>query len=78
MNADPVTKNALTAGGGLEFFIRNDLALRAEVVHATVFGSQSNGEGIVAYPIPPADDRAFVLPHDRPVIRTTLGGISTP
>jgi len=50
LNADPVTKNALTAGGGLEFFIRNDLALRAEVVHATVFGSQRNGEGIVAYP----------------------------
>ena len=31
VNADQVTKNALTAGGGLEVYIRSDLALRADV-----------------------------------------------
>lgn len=49
INADPVTKNALTAGGGLEFYIRSDLALRADVSNATVFGRQYGREGIVAY-----------------------------
>lgn len=48
-NADPVTKNALTIGGGLEFFLRSDLALRADFKNATVFGRQGNQEGIVAY-----------------------------
>lgn len=48
-NADPVTKNALTVGGGMEFFIRNDLALRADLKNATVFGRQGNHDGIVAY-----------------------------
>jgi hypothetical protein len=48
-NADPVTKNALTVGGGMELFIRNDLALRADLKHATVFGRQGNHDGIVAY-----------------------------
>jgi opacity protein-like surface antigen len=49
INADPVTKNALTGGGGLEFFIRGDLAIRAEMRGATVFGSQRDHEGVVAY-----------------------------
>jgi opacity protein-like surface antigen len=49
INADPVTKNALTIGGGLEFFIRGDLAIRAEMRGATVFGSQRDHEGVVAY-----------------------------
>ncbi len=49
LNADPVTKNALAAGGGLEFYVRNDLALRAELRNATVIGSQRDHEGIVAY-----------------------------
>lgn len=49
VNADPVTKNALSVGGGLEFYIRNDLALRADMRRATVFGRQHDREGIVAY-----------------------------
>lgn len=48
-NADPVTKNALMVGGGMELFIRNDLALRADLKHATVFGRQGDHDGIVAY-----------------------------
>jgi len=48
-NADPVTKNALTLGGGMEIYIRNDLALRADFKNATVFGRQGNHDGIVAY-----------------------------
>ena len=50
LNADPVTRNALTTGGGLEIYIRDDLALRADFKYATVFGSKRDGEGIVAYP----------------------------
>ena len=49
VNASPVTKNALTAGGGLELYIRDDLALRADLRHATVFGQQRGREGVVAY-----------------------------
>jgi opacity protein-like surface antigen len=49
INADPVTKNALTIGGGLEFYIRNDLALRGDVQSATVIGRQRDREGTVAY-----------------------------
>ena len=49
INAKPVTKNALTGGGGLEFFIRGDLAIRAEMRGATVFGSQRDHAGVVAY-----------------------------
>jgi hypothetical protein len=49
INADPVTKNTLNVGGGLEFYIRNDLALRADVQYATVFGKERDREGVVAY-----------------------------
>lgn len=49
INAKPVTKNALAAGGGLEAFIRDDLALRADLRHATVFGRERDREGVVAY-----------------------------
>lgn len=49
INADPVTKNALTAGGGLEFYIRDDVALRGEVLSATVFGQERNFDGTAAY-----------------------------
>ncbi|MBI1795914.1 MAG: hypothetical protein HYR74_02570 [Candidatus Eisenbacteria bacterium] len=45
LNAAPVTKNALVAGGGLEFYIRSDLALRADVRDATVFGRDTNQSG---------------------------------
>ena len=50
MNAIPVTKNALTVGGGLEMYIRSDLALRGDLRHATVFGARRDREGVVAYP----------------------------
>jgi hypothetical protein len=49
LNADPVTKNSLSFGGGLELYIRTDLALRAEVRNATVFGRQGNRDGVVAF-----------------------------
>jgi opacity protein-like surface antigen len=49
INADPVTKNALTAGGGLEIYIRDDVALRGEVRGATVLGQELHSEGTVAY-----------------------------
>ena len=49
LNAAPVTKNAFTIGGGLEFYIRGDLALRADVRRATVLGRERDRDGIVAY-----------------------------
>jgi hypothetical protein len=49
LNADAVTKNALTYGGGLELFIRSDLALRAEMLGMTVIGRQQFRTGVVAY-----------------------------
>jgi opacity protein-like surface antigen len=49
INASPVTKNALLVGGGLEFFIRGDLALRADFKYADVFGRQLNHNGVVTY-----------------------------
>ena len=49
INADPVTKNTLTMGGGLEFYIRDDVALRGEVLGATVFGQELGSEDTVTY-----------------------------
>jgi hypothetical protein len=49
LNADPVTKNALTVGGGLEFYIRDDVAIRAESQLATILGSERDRDGTVAY-----------------------------
>ena len=49
LNAASVTKNALTLGGGLEFYIRTDLAIRAELAQATVLGKQRDRDGVVAY-----------------------------
>jgi len=49
INADPVSKNTLTAGGGLEFYVRDDIALRGEVRSATVLGQQLGVDGTVAY-----------------------------
>jgi len=48
-NASPVTKNTLACGGGLELYLRDDLALRGDLRGATVFGRQKGREGIVAY-----------------------------
>ncbi len=49
INADSVSKNALTAGGGIEFYIRDDVAMRGEVRGATVLGQELHSEGTVAY-----------------------------
>ncbi len=49
LNADPVTKNAVAAGGGLELYIRSDLALRGEMRRLTVFGRQGDRDGVVAF-----------------------------
>ena len=49
VNASPVTKNTLTMGGGLELYIRTDLAIRAEMRDAVVFGKQRDREGTVVY-----------------------------
>lgn len=38
LNADPVTKNTLAYGGGLETFIRDDVALRFDLRGRTIFG----------------------------------------
>jgi len=39
--ADPVTENQIGAGAGLEFFLRDDVALRGEIRGATITGSSS-------------------------------------
>ena len=49
LNAKSVTKNALTGGAGLEWFIRDDLSLRSEVRQAAVFGEQRGRNGVVVY-----------------------------
>ena len=38
LNADPVTKNSLCYGGGLDTFIRDDLSLRCDLRGRTIFG----------------------------------------
>ena len=49
INADPVTKNALLGGGGVEFYIRDDVAVRGEIRGATVLGQELGTTGTVAY-----------------------------
>ena len=49
VNAKPVTKNALAIGGGLEWYLRDDLAVRGDLQHATVFGQQRDREGLVTF-----------------------------
>jgi len=49
VNADRVSKNALTGGGGIEFYIRDDVAVRGEMRGATVLGQQFGQDGTVAY-----------------------------
>jgi hypothetical protein len=49
LGADPVTKNSLSFGGGLEFYVRGDLALRVEARRTTLFGRQSGREGVVTF-----------------------------
>jgi len=49
IKADPVTENALIAGGGVEFFVRDDVALRVELSAATIIGSERTSDDTVAY-----------------------------
>ena len=49
INAAPVTKNTLSYGGGLDVHIRGDLAVRADLRHATVLGRERDGDGTVAF-----------------------------
>jgi Outer membrane protein beta-barrel domain len=49
LNTDPVTDNVLSAGGGVEIYIRNDLALRIDARHLTIPGSGGVAGGTVAY-----------------------------
>jgi opacity protein-like surface antigen len=49
IQSDPVTKNALTAGGGLEFYVRNDVALRVEARNVTILGNDRSTKETVAY-----------------------------
>jgi opacity protein-like surface antigen len=42
--ADPVTKNAVSAGAGLEIYIRNDVALRTEVRGITLMGGTESAQ----------------------------------
>jgi len=49
LNADPGTENTLAAGLGLEFYIRDDLALRSEIRDVTVLGGRRAEAGTDAY-----------------------------
>lgn len=49
IEADPVTRNAVTAGCGLELYLRDDVALRGELRAATVFGHEAGRDGTVTY-----------------------------
>ena len=49
INADPVSRNTLTTGGGLEFYIREDVALRGEIRGVTLFGSERDSDETVTY-----------------------------
>lgn len=49
VKADPVTKNTVTVGGGLELYVRTDVALRGEMRLATVIGQDPGKDNSVAY-----------------------------
>lgn len=49
IKADPVTKNILAFGGGLEIYLRNDVALRGEMRNAVILGQYRGQEDTVAY-----------------------------
>lgn len=49
IKADPVTKNVLAFGGGLEVYLRDDVALRGEARSAVVLGQHRGQDDTVAY-----------------------------
>jgi len=52
IQADPVTKNILAFGGGLEIYLRDDVALRGELRSAVVLGQYRGQDDTVAYTYP--------------------------
>ena len=52
IQADPVTKNILAFGGGLEIYVRNDVALRGELRRAVILGQYRGQEDTVTYHYP--------------------------
>ena len=52
IQADPVTKNILAFGGGLEIYLRDDVALRGELRSAVILGQYRGQEDTVAYAYP--------------------------
>ncbi len=49
INADPVTKNTFSLGGGLEVRVREDISLRSGIRGVTVIGRDRGDTGSVAY-----------------------------
>jgi len=49
LNSDPVTKNTLTAGGGLEVYVRDDVAVRLEARSVTVLGGTADDGGAASW-----------------------------
>ena len=49
IKADPVTKNIVAFGGGLEIYLRDDVALRGELRNAVILGQNRGGDDTVAY-----------------------------
>jgi hypothetical protein len=52
IKADPVTKNIVAFGGGLEIYVRDDVALRGELRSAVILGQYRGQEDTVAYNYP--------------------------
>ncbi len=52
IQADPVTKNILAYGGGLEIYLRDDVALRGELRSANILGQYRGLDETVAYTYP--------------------------
>lgn len=49
LNADAVTRNTVSVGGGLELYVRDDVALRGELRHRSVIGRDRNAPGNVVF-----------------------------
>jgi opacity protein-like surface antigen len=49
IQADPVTKNTLAFGGGLEIYLRDDVAVRGEMRGAVILGQYRGQDDTVAY-----------------------------
>jgi len=49
LNSDPVTGNLFEAGGGLEIYVRDDLAVRFDARHMTVPGRDAATDESVSY-----------------------------